>query len=76
MQVVCNNSQARVMMWYKNFMRNFVDSWDELCHKFTAHFTSLRTQPKMVASLEAIVQGRKEPIRDYIKRFNKEALQV
>jgi hypothetical protein len=29
-----------------------------------------------VASLEAIVQGRNEPIRDYIERFNKEDVQV
>jgi len=29
-----------------------------------------------VASLEAIVQGKSEPLRDYIERFNKEAVQV
>jgi hypothetical protein len=31
---------------------------------------------KTVASLEAIVQGKSEPLRDYIERFNKEAVQV
>jgi len=30
----------------------------------------------MVASLEAIVQGKSEPLRDYIERFNKEVVQV
>jgi len=30
----------------------------------------------MVASLEAIVQGKNEPFRDYIERFNKEAILV
>jgi len=30
----------------------------------------------MVASLEAIVQGKSEPLRHYIKRFNKEVVQV
>jgi len=29
-----------------------------------------------VASHEAIVQGKSEPLRDYIERFNKEAVQV
>jgi hypothetical protein len=29
-----------------------------------------------VASLKAIVQGRNDPLRDYIERFNKEAVQV
>jgi len=30
----------------------------------------------MVASLEAIVQGKSEPFREYIERFNKEVVQV
>ena len=29
-----------------------------------------------MASFEAIVQGKNEPLRDYIKSFNKEAIQV
>jgi hypothetical protein len=29
-----------------------------------------------VASLEAIVQGKSEPLRDYIERFNKEVVHV
>jgi len=29
-----------------------------------------------VASLEAIVQGKSKPLRDYIERFNKEVVQV
>jgi hypothetical protein len=32
--------------------------------------------PKTVASLEAIVQEKSEPLRDYIERFNKEVVQV
>jgi hypothetical protein len=32
--------------------------------------------PKIVASLEAIVRGKSEPLRDYIERFNKEGIQV
>jgi hypothetical protein len=62
--------------WFKSLRRNFIDSWSDLCNEFTTHFTASRTQPKTVASLEAIVQGRSEPLRDYIERFNKEAVQV
>jgi hypothetical protein len=62
--------------WFKNLRRNSIDSWSDLCNEFTTHFTASRTQPKMVASLEAIVQGRSEPLQDYIERFNKEAVQV
>ena len=61
------------MTWFKNLRRNSVGSWCDLCHEFTTHFTVSRTQPKTVASLEAIVQGKSEPLRDYIKRFHKEA---
>jgi len=60
------------MTWFKNFWRNSIDTWGDLCHKFTTHFTASRTQPKTVESLEAIVQGRSEPLRDYIESFNKE----
>jgi hypothetical protein len=62
--------------WFKNLKRNPIDSWSDLCYEFTTHFTASRTQPNTVASLEAIVQGRSEPLRDYIERFNKEAVQV
>jgi len=62
--------------WFKNLRRNSVDSWSDLCHEFTTHFTASRTQPKTTASLEANVQGKSKPLRDYIVRFNKEAFQV
>jgi hypothetical protein len=64
------------MTWFKNLRRNSKDTWGEHCHEITTHFTTSRTQPRTVASLESIVQGRSEPLRDYIERFNKEALQV
>ena len=62
--------------WFKNLRRNSLDSWSDLCHEFTTHFTASRTQPKIVVSLEAIVQGKSKPLRDYIERFNKEVVQV
>jgi len=30
--------------WFKNLRRNFIDSWSDLCHEFTTHFTASRTQ--------------------------------
>ena len=61
---------------FKNLRRNSIDSWDDLCHEFTAHFIASRTKPKTVASLEGIMQGKSEPLRDYFERFNKEVVQV
>jgi hypothetical protein len=76
--VKCKLHQLRrgVVTWFKNLRRNSINSWSDLCHEFTTHFTASRTQLKTVASLEAIVQGRNEPLRDYIERFNKEVVQV
>jgi len=68
--------RREAMMWYKNFKRNSVDSWDELHHEFTVHFTTSKTQPKMIVSLEAVIQGKNESLQDYIERFNKEVVQV
>jgi len=65
-----------VVTWFKNLRRNSIDSWSDLCDEFTTHFIASRTHPKTVASLEAIVQGKSKPLRDYIERFNKEAVQV
>jgi len=61
--------------WFKNLRRNSIDSWSDLCHQFITHFTASRTQLKTVASLEANVQRKSEPLRDYIERFNKKAFQ-
>ncbi|GAU39725.1 hypothetical protein TSUD_144910 [Trifolium subterraneum] len=53
-----------------------IDSWEELCRMFTAHFTTSRRHPKTVASLKAIIQGPEESLRNYIERFNKVSVEV
>ncbi|XP_058763967.1 uncharacterized protein LOC131637394 [Vicia villosa] len=64
------------MTWYRNLPPNFVHSWAELKELFLSHFTASRRQPKSEANLEAVVQGTNEPLRDYLDRFNREAVQV
>ena len=44
--------------------------------KFLRHFTSNKRQFKSEYHLKSITQGDKEPLRDFIIRFNKEALEV
>jgi hypothetical protein len=68
--------RREAITWFKNLRRNFIDSWSDICYQFTTHFTAPRAQPNTVASLEVIIQGRSEPLRDYIERFNKEVVQV
>ena len=63
------------MTWYKNLRRNSFNSWEDLWHEFTTHFTGSRIQPKIVAFIEAIVLGKNKPLRDYIEIFNKKVWQ-
>ncbi|GAU51522.1 hypothetical protein TSUD_140370 [Trifolium subterraneum] len=62
--------------WWRNLPHSSIDSWEELCRMFTAHFTTSRRHPKTVASLKAIVQGPEESLRNYIERFNKVSVEV
>ncbi|GAU50666.1 hypothetical protein TSUD_410340, partial [Trifolium subterraneum] len=64
-----------VQSW-RNLPPGSIDSWEELCRMFTAHFTTSRRHPKTVASLKAIVQGPEESLRNYIERFNKVSVEV
>ncbi|XP_058753839.1 uncharacterized protein LOC131627021 [Vicia villosa] len=64
------------MTWYRNLPPNSIHSWTKLKELFLSHFTASRRQPKSEANLEAVVQGTNEPLRDYLDRFNKEAVQV
>ncbi|GAU38385.1 hypothetical protein TSUD_147530 [Trifolium subterraneum] len=62
--------------WWRNLPPGSIDSWEELCRTFTAHFTTSWRHPKTVASLKAIVQGPEESLRNYIERFNKVSVEV
>ncbi|GAU22742.1 hypothetical protein TSUD_138660 [Trifolium subterraneum] len=69
-------SPGRASTWCRNLPPGSIDSWEELCRMFTAHFTTSRRHPKTVVSLKAIVQGPEESIRNYIERFNKVSVEV
>ena len=64
------------MAWYKSLLDESIGSWKQLGRTFSRHFTASRRHPKTEALLEAIIQGKEEPLRAYIERFNKEAVQV
>ncbi|XP_058723609.1 uncharacterized protein LOC131595302 [Vicia villosa] len=64
------------MTWYRNLPPNSIHSWSELKKFFSNHFTTSRRQPKSEATLEAVIQGANEPLREYLDRFNKEVVQV
>jgi hypothetical protein len=73
---VQNWGTTTAMTWFKALPEGSIDSWKTLCKKFTSHFTSRRKQPKTVSVLSAIVQGKKETLREYIERFTRTAVDV
>ncbi|GAU40245.1 hypothetical protein TSUD_219550 [Trifolium subterraneum] len=64
------------LTWWRNLPPGSIDSWEELCCMFTAHFTTSRRHPKTVANLKAIIQGPEESLRTNIERFNKVSVEV
>ena len=45
-------------------------------NQFISSFTASRRHPKTEAALEAIIQRHDETLREFINRFNREAIQV
>lgn len=64
------------MTWYKSLPDESITSWKGFNKLFSRHFTASPRHPKFKAFLEATIQGKEEPLRAYIKRFNKEVVQV
>jgi hypothetical protein len=64
------------MTWFKGLEDNSIDIWGELHRAFSSHFTACKRQPKTVASLSNIIQGKEETLRDCIERFTREDIEV
>lgn len=62
--------------WFGRLKPGFIDSFLDLSKQFVSHFISARSYWKPVTHLLNIKQEREESLRNYITRFNKEALQV
>ncbi|MCI16582.1 hypothetical protein A2U01_0037726, partial [Trifolium medium] len=68
--------KGAAMTWFKGLEDNSMDSWEELNKAFSSHFTAQKRQPKTMASLSNILQGKDESLRDSIERFTREAIEV
>jgi hypothetical protein len=68
--------KGAAMSWFKGLDDNSFDLWRELCRAFSSHFTARKRQPKTVTSLNSIIQGKEETLRDYIERFTRESIEV
>jgi hypothetical protein len=57
--------------WLMNLTPGSVYSWEELCARFVANFTSAFQQHGVEAHLHAVRQGPGETLRKFISRFTK-----
>ncbi|MCI46891.1 hypothetical protein A2U01_0068132, partial [Trifolium medium] len=51
------------MTWFKGLEDDSIDSWEEINKAFSSHFTTWKCQPKTMASLSNILQGKDESLR-------------
>ncbi|XP_077215738.1 uncharacterized protein LOC143850365 [Tasmannia lanceolata] len=62
--------------WYSRLKPNSVDSFGEFADDLVRHFMSSRRSRKTAASLMALRQEDGESLKEFVSRFNREALQV
>ncbi|XP_058104061.1 uncharacterized protein LOC131248036 [Magnolia sinica] len=63
-------------LWFKQLKPKSISSFTELSNAFLTNFISGKKKLKPPAHLNNIVQKEGEVLKDYIKRFNFESLQV
>ncbi|XP_077252503.1 uncharacterized protein LOC143891885 [Tasmannia lanceolata] len=62
--------------WYSRIKPNSISNFDDFGDDLVRHFMSSRRPRKMTASLMALRQEDNEPLKAFVSRFNREALQV
>lgn len=63
-------------MWYNTLRGKQFDSFEELSLAFSNYFIGLKPSPKTAGHLLKIRQRKEESLRDYVHRFQDEAIQV
>ncbi|KAK1365344.1 hypothetical protein POM88_040905 [Heracleum sosnowskyi] len=62
--------------WYSRLPPNSISCFKDLSTAFINQFISGRVHEKSSASLMNLIQGKNETLRDYLKRFTKETLNI
>ncbi|XP_021767709.1 uncharacterized protein LOC110732102 [Chenopodium quinoa] len=62
--------------WHGTIPKSSVYSYNQLKRMFMEHFITLVDRTKMTAELMSLFQGKDEPLREFITRFNKEATTI
>ncbi|XP_025611785.1 uncharacterized protein [Arachis hypogaea] len=64
------------MKWFDSLPPRSVTSFDDLSRKFLMRFSIQKDKVKHAPSLLGVKQEIKEPLRDYIEKFNKACLEI
>ncbi|XP_021751091.1 uncharacterized protein LOC110716766 [Chenopodium quinoa] len=62
--------------WYGAIPKCSLYSYSQLKRMFMEHFITLVDRYKMTTEMMSLVQGKDEPLREFIIRFNKEATTI
>ncbi|XP_015386823.1 uncharacterized protein LOC107177480 [Citrus sinensis] len=62
--------------WFRKLQPHFISSFGDLSREFTSHFRSAQQRRKPVTYLLTVKQQEWETLRDYIRKYNNEIIQV
>ncbi|KAK6164140.1 hypothetical protein DH2020_001004 [Rehmannia glutinosa] len=63
-------------IWFSSWPATSISSFKQLAQEFLNHFVSSKSYKKASAHLMGVRQKQDESLRDFIQRFNKEALEI
>ena len=64
------------LQWFVGLLKHFISHFHQLADQFLAHFATFRTHKKTSASLINTKQGKDEPFKSYLVRFNRIMLEI
>lgn len=76
MQNLSLSLSKAALAWLRDLEPTSILSWDHLIRVFSARFTASRLKRKFVEVLRAVRPGETKTLRDYIERFNKQAVNI
>src|ERR1041384_3374258 len=63
--------QGTARTWLNSLPKDSVNCWEDFTSAFTHNFTSTYDRPNLPRQLASCVQGKDEPLRDYLSRWIK-----
>ena len=68
--------EGPALQWFVNLPNESIETFVDLVDTFNLQFASSRVFKKMTNDLYRIVQRHREPLRDYLTRFNREKVTI